>query len=328
MIIKNTDSQSNSWNCITFLKCLAALLITNAHLGPFYPEQFQFLSFGGALGNSLFFLCSGWALVDGVKKMSFRDWYCKRAIRVLIPVWTFMLITSCLRINSYHWNQILQTPYWFLNAILLFYIPYYSIVRQTSKWLLPICAFLYLGCVIEFELVSHDKWMMEESVNDVYIHYWFYFLIMLLGSYLRGNLKSINLSSKTALKYCIIYGALTLISFMAYMGDKYYIIHVDFPNYNYQLLLPILLVAFAVSFYCLSLYLFQLWPQICKNKIVNFIAGITLEIYVVQFTTSHYLVHLPFPLGMISNILMIMVCAKLLNLVSSYIVTTINKNYN
>lgn len=320
---KKTSFELNTWNCISLLKCLAALLITNAHLGPFYPEHFKFLSFGGALGNSLFFFCSGWSLAGGVMKTDFVHWYLKRATRILIPVWTFMLITYCILVNTYHWNQMLQTPYWFLNAILLFYIPYYFIVKYVPKWILPICASLYLGCIIEFELIPHNCWMLEESVNDVYVHYWFYSLIMLLGSYYRLMSKTIITSINSAKRNIINYAAITLISFLIYMGVKYYIIHITSPNYNFQLFLPILLVVFAVSFYNLSLHLFRVWPSVCNNKVVNFMTSITLEIYVVQFTTSHYLVHLPFPIGLICNIFMILICAKILNLISSHIIKTI-----
>lgn len=325
MIIKETSSELNSWNCITFLKCLAALLITNAHLGPFYPERFQFLSFGGALGNSLFFLCSGWALVGGVKKMSFPNWYIKRAIRVLIPVWSFMLITSCMFINSYNWCQFFQTPYWFLNAILLFYIPYYLIIRYAKVLILPICGLLSLGCIFEFMIVPHNNWMIEESVNDVYIHYWYYFIIMLVGAWIRLKVNSDNSNYEISSRRCAVWLLGGLFFFFVYMGNKFFIIHTSHPIYSFQLLLPICLVGFAVCLYFWGINLCRLGSLICNNIVINFIASITLEIYIVQFSVSHYLVFLPFPIGIISNIAVILSCAKLLNIISSRIVQLISK---
>ena len=47
---------------LSLMRFLAVILITNSHIGPLYPPHLQFLSTGGALGNSLFFFCSGFAL--------------------------------------------------------------------------------------------------------------------------------------------------------------------------------------------------------------------------------------------------------------------------
>lgn len=306
----------NPWESITLLKCLAAILITNAHLTRFYPESIQFISFGGALGNSLFFLCSGWALTSGVEKMEFFPWYCKRGFRVLLPVWIFMIITLCLNVNSYHWYQFIQTPYWFLNAILFFYIPYYLIIRYAKKWILSICGLLCLGCLVEFLIIPHNSWMMEESVNDVYIHYWFYFLIMLVGVWIRINNKS---NDSYCIKKCIKYALGVIVTFMLYMGNKYYIIHTGNPIYSFQLFLPICLLGFAICFYRLAQNLSALKSIPDNNKVINFIAANTLEIYIVQFTTAHYLVHIPFPFGLICDIIAILVCAKILNFLSSKI---------
>lgn len=47
---------------IDILKFFAALLITNSHMGLLYPESLVKLSTGGAIGDVLFFFCSGFTL--------------------------------------------------------------------------------------------------------------------------------------------------------------------------------------------------------------------------------------------------------------------------
>lgn len=47
---------------IDILKFLAVLLITNSHFDILYPTDCAFLGTGGAIGDALFFFCSGFTL--------------------------------------------------------------------------------------------------------------------------------------------------------------------------------------------------------------------------------------------------------------------------
>ena len=49
---------------IDILKCFAAILITNSHMGILYGN-YSVLATGGAIGDSLFFFCSGFTLFLG-----------------------------------------------------------------------------------------------------------------------------------------------------------------------------------------------------------------------------------------------------------------------
>lgn len=63
-------------NSIDLLKFLAVLLITNSHFDKLYPESISFLGTGGAIGDALFFFCSGFTLF--LKPMGqFDNWYKK-----------------------------------------------------------------------------------------------------------------------------------------------------------------------------------------------------------------------------------------------------------
>lgn len=49
---------------IDILKCFAAIVITNSHMDILYPK-FGALATGGAIGDALFFFCSGFTLFLG-----------------------------------------------------------------------------------------------------------------------------------------------------------------------------------------------------------------------------------------------------------------------
>ena len=53
---------ANRNNGIDILKCLAAILITNSHMDMMYPK-FSLMATGGAIGDALFFFCSGFTLL-------------------------------------------------------------------------------------------------------------------------------------------------------------------------------------------------------------------------------------------------------------------------
>ena len=65
---------------IDVLKFLAAILITNSHMDLLYGD-YSYLATGGALGDSLFFFCSGYTLFLG-RDASFFNWYKRRINRI------------------------------------------------------------------------------------------------------------------------------------------------------------------------------------------------------------------------------------------------------
>ena len=67
---------------ITWLRCLAAILITNAHYTGIYPTDL--IANGGLIGDIIFFCVSGYCLTN--IRTGFFQWYGKRASRVLPAV--------------------------------------------------------------------------------------------------------------------------------------------------------------------------------------------------------------------------------------------------
>src|SRR3712207_1035933 len=76
------------------LKCIAIILITNSHLDHLYP--WPYLGTGGALGNALFFMLSGYGLAlsfdKSAMKPPFLQWARRRISRIYPSVWITLVL--------------------------------------------------------------------------------------------------------------------------------------------------------------------------------------------------------------------------------------------
>src|SRR5689334_7074479 len=113
----------------TLLMALAALLIANSHLEAFYPRPW--LAGDGLIGNSLFFLLSGYGLARSGRfvQRGFGTWFARRLVRiystVLLGMFTFaILITGEWRnwtALSWFRELIWPTRFSFVELIMPFY---------------------------------------------------------------------------------------------------------------------------------------------------------------------------------------------------------------
>lgn len=77
---------------IDILKCLAALMITNSHMELLYGD-YSMLATGGAIGDVLFFFCSGYTLFLG-RNARFDNWYKRRINRIYPTVFAWALVAA------------------------------------------------------------------------------------------------------------------------------------------------------------------------------------------------------------------------------------------
>ena len=158
-------------NVITLLKFIATILITNSHFGVLYPTEYQFLATGGTIGNSLFFFVSGYTLYFS-NKDSFKIWIVKRFLRILLSVWIFALISSIV-LNKWNIVDFILPNYWFLRAILVFYLMYYVVIEYFSDKIKIVSILLFTGYLLTFFLNDTDKWVIEVTDNPTFLH-WYY----------------------------------------------------------------------------------------------------------------------------------------------------------
>lgn len=86
---------------IDILKCIAAIVITNSHMELLYGK-YSVLATGGAIGDVLFFFCSGFTLFLG-KMGRFDNWYKRRINRIYPTVFAWAIMGAF--IFGYHYDM-------------------------------------------------------------------------------------------------------------------------------------------------------------------------------------------------------------------------------
>lgn len=271
---------------ITFLKALAACLITNSHYTSVYPTDL--IANGGLLGDVLFFAVSGFCLYN--IKLSFPRWYGKRLYRIYPPVIIITMVYYVLGFypinvqNAFSWF-IYPTHYHFVASILVLYIAYYIVmkIQFLRKRMITVMLVVAIAWIIVYLLFSDKSVYNIDNVYSPMI--WFlFFEAMLLGAYFRENdIRYRNRFSIWALVGFIL-------AFISYFASKIAftkISSISFLQPINQIILLVLLYYFLRLFSGLDSKI-ERFPKWIK-KVVSFIASITLEIYVVQYVIEEQL---------------------------------------
>lgn len=268
---------------ITFLKALAACLITNAHYTGIYPTDL--IANGGLIGDILFFAVSGYCLSQ--VKMPFPVWYSRRLVRCYVPVvmiTALYLLLGCYTTEEYGllWWFIYPTCYHFVASIVILYIPYYFIMRsERIRNRLPVLMGLIAAVYLLLYLTVYDRsYYHIDNVREPMIRFLF-MESMLLGAWWRQNdSKFRNASKKTHIINTILLGML----FLLYFASKLLFSRIPALS-QFQIVNQLLI-------FCLLWSLLRWATAMDKNleamprwiKVwVEFIAARTLEIYVVQY---------------------------------------------
>lgn len=297
------------------MKFFAIVMITNSHFKPIYSGSLVQLGIGGAFGCALFFFCSGFTMAYAKRDESFWQYFFRRIKRVYPSLWIFYLIT-CNFNNPLSW--VLMDGYWFLQAIVVFYALFYFVRKYCMSYLPWIITGLLAAAVMTFELTSHSEWLIDLTYQPYYIHWMYYFAIMLIGAFIRIR-GGYYLSNKflgiivLPMMFCVVY---------AY---KYFCINI-LSCQQFQLLFPILLFVT-----CLASYRYMR-DLTLENKyakyIVNAISGITLEIYIVQFMCIKYCSTLSWPIRFVIAVGLIFVSAFMLNKLTALLTAYVAKLFD
>lgn len=175
-----TGAKSGRMHVIDLLKFFAAILITNSHMISLYPERFNFLASGGAIGDSLFFFCSGYLLIRG-KQLDFMNWYKRRVNRIFPTVFAVALMGIVfLGKNPAFKDVVLNGGGWFVQAIFVFYALFWLIKRYCFKKLWLIYILLTVIILLWFFFI----WDKSVSVfsSGTYLRWPFCFMMMLVGA--------------------------------------------------------------------------------------------------------------------------------------------------
>lgn len=310
----------------TILRFIATCLITNTHYNDVYP--IKALAVGGLLGDVLFFIVSGFVLAGPIKQ-KFLPWYWKRIVRIyptIIAGVAFYIITGYQTLGDFNWFQafIFPTFFVFTAAIILLYIPFYFVNKvENKKNFLFICAgwLVFWGIAYIFFL-DKSSYEMNNTWNPMIAFP--YFSSMLFGAYLR----KFGIKKEKGIQIAIYGISSVVILALYFIATK--IIRGNVELYPVQIIVQIALLAGIAFFVCAAYLLedwFRKWPAWLLNPI-NFIAALTLEIYVVQKPIIKALSNIAFPINWLLITAAIIGCAVILRIAINAIITCVENGVN
>jgi|CXWL01.1.fsa_nt_gi peptidoglycan/LPS O-acetylase OafA/YrhL len=289
----------------SLVRCLAVLLITNSHFDALYPDAR--LGTGGALGNTLFFLLSGYGLAlslnsGAASQEPFLSYWLRRLGKIFPVLWVVTLAVvviggewRLMSMSDWFFKLFWPLQYWFVCAIVLFYALFYWFGKFSEKAILMsivllgipyfLCYFFLLD-LNHFSIeASHFKWIV-------------YFQIMLWGAWLsKRPCQSSPVKDASWMIACVL-GFFGLMIALAWLN-----------LWKLQFLLHLILFPFA-----LFTFRFLSAPAVLKfirsigfYPVVVFLAGLTLEIYLVQVPFVPFIAqrHWEFPIGWLVSIVSI-----------------------
>lgn len=305
----------------TILRFVATCLITNTHYNDVYP--IKALAVGGLLGDVLFFIVSGFVLAGPIKQKFF-PWYWKRIVRIyptILAGVAFYIITGYQALGDLNWFEAFVFPTFFVftAAIILLYIPFYFVNKiEDKKTFLLICAgwMLLWGFAYIF-ILDKSTYEMNNTWNPMIAFP--YFSSMLFGAYLRKF--GIKRRGRAQLA---LYGVTSIV----FLGLYFFvtkIIRGGVALYPVQIIVQITLLVGIAFFVCLAYFLedwFKKWPAWFLS-VINFVAALTLEIYVIQKPIIKALSGIIFPINWLLITAVIIVSAVILRIIINSCITCI-----
>ncbi len=302
MVKPEIISQQDCRQATVFLRFLAIFLITNSHLDKLYP--YPQLGTGGALGNSLFFVLSGYGLALSWKSSnrSFSEWYSRRIERIYPSLILFVLIAELLLeggwqrwvITDYIEQFIWPTPAWFISAIMIFYTFCFIILKYGERswyvWGIMLLCIPYTYLYLTYVDLSYY------SIEQTDFKWIFYLQTMLFGGYLAGKSDDLPKGRFRHLMLLIgvtlCYGFLGLLFVRGHYDQFQFIMHL--------LMFPLI---YLLVILCNSPFVVHRIMNIrLVEPVIALLAGLTLEIYLLQgrIYSHHMIESMAFPFNIIS----------------------------
>lgn len=292
---------------IILLKFIAALFITYSHMAILFPK-FQGLVTGGAIGDGLFFFCSGFTLFYG-RDDGFINWYKRRISRIYPTIIMWALFSSIIFMWQWNITDIITTPrYWFIPCIMIYYAIFYPIRKYMFEHLK--ITFLIASTIVivsYFMILDLNKSIMYSDIAYMRIYY---FLFMLLGA-----MTAIQKEKTTSPQKSFIYILLSLTCYYACMGI-YKISPYLYCKFQIISLIPLLISVYWIYQFCNSPKI-HIILQSKVGKIFYFISCLTLEIYMVQYAIFTDKLNYLFPFNLIIIYLIIFIIAYFLKCLSN-----------
>jgi hypothetical protein len=280
------DQMFDDRTSTNFLRVLAIALVVNSHMDSLYPAKFAFLASGGMMGNALFFALSSWGLLLSMQKQqrAFGEWYLRRIVRIYPPVWvTVILLTFPLgmyagriRLDNVldEMSKFFFPPFWFLEALMIYYALIFCIVRRFSYRRLVIAS---LPVVVSYALYYVFLLDLSRfSIEGTPFRLIFYFLVVLWGLYLGS--QNDKLQFKGLPDVCLV-----ALSVGCIYGHKYLMRRGLLLSYQFIEHLATFPLLYYFAKVAKSSFIRQtIMGSRYIGKALTFISGMTLEIFMVN----------------------------------------------
>ena len=299
---------------VDIVKAVSCIMIFFYHCNTILPGEWKFLTlFGQDLGNNLFFMVSGFALapsIDATPLNRLPAWYLRRLVRI-VPITATAYLLALLR-GYYTLNDpallfavfIYPTLYWFITAILIFYIVLFLLAKLTGKTARLVI--LLLLAVIFILLYNRQERLYVIGL-----------LAMIAGYMLRETLINEEpLTADTPMLRRLAFSGI-IVFFLAFMAGEL----TDIPYASKGLIL-IGATGTGLSALFLGSCVNDRLSGFFGNKktlysFVRYLGGMALPLYLVQCFCSGYIgywigLHINFPLSFPVNFVVVWIAGTVL----------------
>lgn len=296
---------------IDLLKFLAVLLVVNSHMDVCYPGRWSVLATGGAIGDALFFFCSGYTLFLG-RADGFLTWFKRRLWRVL-PATLLCVAFFAGVYGSSWWGH--TGGYWFIRCILTYYIVIYAVRKTLMDRIGFVFAAVVLAVLIWF--YGFDRWTESIYANG-YFMWLHYFVPMLMGAVLGSRKRRVM-----ELRWSV---PMFFVCLAAFYAGNYLTSRQGLGQYFRILTLPLLWgIVYYLNEMARTTFAKRFLGETYFRVVIMTIGGLCLEVYLIHRPFVTDLLNGVFPLNIPFLFGLILISAYLLRCVSRIVVQLFQK---
>ncbi len=329
----NENGLLKRYDGLDLLKVIAAIFITNSHFQPLYEDVNVGLATFGVHGNALFFFVSGFLLMMGFERhnnMNFIDWYKARIRRLWPSVFIWVIVAAAFWGQSLSVGKLVWADgYWFLQSIAVNYILFYFLLKVLSEYLLSITGegkniiqiIVFASSFIVSVAYFFYMPMAEGSPFHTDFHFVCHFSIMVMGAMIYSNKDKMECNRIGKDLVGFIFSFCLYFVLLAVGKGRTDVL------YYVQILALIPLHLFIYYAYKVASYKWT--ASLFKSKyiggVLNIVANLTLEIYVVQFVIITNKWNALFPLNILIIFSLICFAAYSLKVMTSLFLAVMSK---
>lgn len=270
---------------------------------------------GGAIGDALFFFCSGFTLFLGRMDNLF-NWYKRRLSRIIPSLLAIGIVSCILWGNKENITSIVTgKTYWFIPCILVYYFVLYFVRKYLSKKT-ELVFLSYIIVIIAAFLLFCDPSTMIYSNDD--FRQFLYFIFMLQGAIMGEKHERYKYSRKSLILWvsCIL---------------LWYVIYYFWGYRKIQILSIVPMVGILYYGYLLACAPF--WQKLFSKKIIGNIlwtmGSLCLEVYLIQKYIFTDKLNFIFPVNVPIIMILVFISAYLLRMLAVIIRQTFQtEKYN